>query len=370
LGKLIVVAGSQYGSEGKGHVVDHLTRPENLMGGASLVAVRVAGPNAGHVCYGACPIRCDRGPDHAFQNRYIGHPWKLRAVPVAAVSNPEAILVIADGSEVDWSVLREEIDQLDSAGYRVSDRIRISAEATLLTPDHIAQEQADEIQKRLGSTAKGIGAARAARLWRTAELYDGFRVTHDVPEFLYASLDAGKTVLIEGTQGYGLGLHAGNYPYCTSSDTRAIDFLAMAGISPWYPAVTSFEIWLATRVRPIRVAGNSGPMKEETTWQELGLPEERTTVTNKVRRVGGWDPALVRRAIRANGGDHPDSPVRLAFTMVDTILPGVTGYERYPSREDVQTREALADFIAYKENELNAPIGFIGTSPNTGFFRN
>lgn len=371
MGKLIVVAGSQYGSEGKGHVTDHLTRPENLMGGASLVAVRVAGPNAGHVVYGACPIRCDRGPDHAHNGRPIGHPWKLRAVPVAAVSNRDASLVIADGSEVDLAVLQEEIDQLDSAGYKVSSRIGISIEATVLEPSHIKEEETDGIQSRLGSTAKGIGAARANRIWRYAKRYDGdYAMVQDTTKYLYNALDSGKTVLIEGTQGYGLGLHAGNYPFCTSSDTRAIDFLAMAGISPWYPAVTSFEVWLATRVRPIRVAGNSGPMKEETSWQELGLPEERTTVTNKVRRVGGWDPALVRRAIRANGGDYPDSPVRLAFTMVDTVLPGIAGYDRYPNREDAQTREALADWIAYKENELNTPVGFIGTSPNTGFFRN
>jgi adenylosuccinate synthase len=143
----------------------------------------------------------------------------------------------------------------------------------------------------------------------------------------------------------------------------------MAGISPWHPAVDQFEVWLATRVRPIRVAGNSGPLKAETTWEALGLPEERTTVTNKRRRVGGWDPALVRRAIQANGGGRPGSPVRLAFTMVDTQIPSLTGYKESPGHEDTQTHPQLADFIAQREAALECPINFIGTSPTTGFFR-
>lgn len=168
-GKLLVVTGGQYGSEAKGHVVDQLSRPE--VAGANVVVVRVAGPNAGHTVYGNCPEDCKFGPDHMSGEDWIGHPWRLRSVPVGAVSNRDADLVIAAGSEIDRAVLLTEVTELEAAGYKVSERLRIDAQATILKNSHIDQEVADQIQKRLGSTAKGIGAARADRLWRYADIW-------------------------------------------------------------------------------------------------------------------------------------------------------------------------------------------------------
>jgi len=366
VGKLIVVAGAQFGSEGKGAVADHLTRPDRE---AFPVAVRVAGPNAGHTVYGECPPDCGEGPDHVFNGVQIGHPWRLRTVPVVAVNNPNAVIVIAAGSEIDLEVLAGEMSELDSAGYDVTGRLLIDPQATILEHRHIAEEQADRIQERLGSTAKGIGAARADRIWRKARLAkDEPSVSEfiaDTAGVIYTALGQGNTVLIEGTQGYGLGLHAGMYPQCTSSDARAVDFLAMAGVSPWHPSVTEFEVWLAARVRPIRVAGNSGPMKGETSWDALGLPEEYTTVTKKVRRVGEWDGDLVRRAVQANGG----APVvRLALTMVDTIYVDLAGIDHSDDIE-AEIYEDLNRWIKSIEDEVGAKVEFVGTSPVNGYWR-
>lgn len=371
-GTLIVVAGAQFGSEGKGALVDQLTRPERA--GDRVVVVRVAGPNAGHTTYGMCPPGCKRDPEHEFNGEWIGHPWKLRAVPVAAVSNPSAHLVVAAGSEVDLKVLRAEITALNAAGYAVSDRLAIDNQATVLEPEHISHEAGSDLVKRLGSTAKGIGAARADRIWRNARLFGELapewgNTSHVVKDSWYmleGYLSNGFTVVVEGTQGYGLGLHAGMYPQCTSSDCRAVDFLAMAGLSPWSAWVGDFQVWLATRVRPIRVAGNSGPLKGETTWADLKLPEERTTVTQKVRRVGEWDGNLVAKAVAANGG----APVvRLGLTMADTLFPRLglaTGtWGQVP--DDI--RSECLDFLGAIENETRAPVQFIGTSPTTGLWR-
>ena len=375
-GKLIVVAGAQFGSEGKGALVDHLTRPERA--GDNVVVVRVAGPNAGHTVYGLCPDNCPHDAEHMFNDVWIGHPWKLRAVPVGAVSNPNAHLLIAAGSEVDLSVLRDEIDALDNAGYNVSERLAVDVQATVLEPEHIQHEAASDLVKRLGSTAKGIGAARADRIWRNARLIgdavDEVRtwsryithIVHDSWQMLDVYMKRGYTVVVEGTQGFGLGLHAGMYPQCTSSDCRALDFLAMAGVSPWSPAVAEFEVWLATRVRPIRVAGNSGPLKGETTWADLGLPEERTTVTQKIRRVGGWDGDLVRKAVTANGG----SPVvRLGLTMVDTMFPELSGAEGTWGQVPEDIRAKSVDFLGAVEGESGASVAFVGTGPVTGLWR-
>lgn len=370
-GKLIVVSGAQFGSEGKGAVVDHLSRPGRV--GDKVVVVRVAGPNAGHTVYGVCPANCKYTDDHMFDTEWIGHPWKLRAVPVAAVSNPKAELVVSAGSEVDLDVLREEVVALNNAGYNVSNRLVVDTQATVLEPRHIEIERESDLVKRLGSTAKGIGASRADRIWRSARLFgdvanewgDLSYVMPDTGQVLVGYLNQGYTVIIEGTQGYGLGLHAGMYPQCTSSDCRAIDFLAMAGVSPWHPTVGEFEVWLATRVRPIRVAGNSGPLKGETTWQELNLPVERTTVTNKVRRVGAWDGELVRKAVAANGG----SPVvRLGVTMADTMFPHLSGLNGEWWEQSEEVRQPLADFLREVREDTRADIGFIGTSPVSGLF--
>ena len=55
------------------------------------------------------------------------------------------------------------------------------------------------------------------------------------------------------------------------------------------------------------MAGESGPLKGETTWEQIATEagmrqdhREFTTVTKKVRRIGEFDPAMVRRAMEVN----------------------------------------------------------------------
>jgi adenylosuccinate synthase len=366
-GKLIVVAGGQFGSEGKGAVTDQLTRPSNYR----TVGVRVAGPNAGHVVLGRCPSGCakeDADHDRGGHGETL-HRWKLRSVPVAAVSNEDAELIIAAGSEVDYRVLEDEVVQLNKAGYNVSNRLDIDAQATVLTQLHIGAERDAALNAQLGSTAKGIGAARSSRIWRDAEIVGPEDGTIDTAGLIYRRLEEGWKVVIEGTQGFGLGLHAGFYPKCTTSDCRALDFLAMAGVSPWHHSINWFEPWVVARVRPIRVAGNSGPLKGETTWEALGLPEERTTVTNLVRRVGEWDGELVAKAIEANGGYKR---AHLALTMVDTMFPEIYGVSTTAELDQALDKAGSAHkfntFIASIWEDTKSHVRYIGTSPNTGVF--
>lgn len=334
MGKLQVVVGGQFGSEAKGAVAAHLTRtePERTM------AIRVAGPNAGHTVYDD-----------------DGNEFKLRCIPVAAAVDHQAILAIGAGSEVDESVLEHEIEMLEAKGHPVRSRLLVDSQATVLGTQHIRQEQT--LTSRVGSTAKGIGAARSDRIWRNAELW-GAHVEEeyvDVASRARTHLRQGGTVLVEGTQGYGLGLHAGYYPYCTSSDCRAIDFLAMAGLSPWANYVTEFETWVTLRTYPIRVAGNSGPLQNETSWDVLGFEEERTTVTNKVRRVGHWDTNLARQAILANGG--PSSQVKVALMFLDYVVPACAG----STEPSPATNTAVRDF----EDLIECPISLVGTGPQS-----
>lgn len=343
-GRITVVVGGQFGSEGKGAVAGWVGR-EAANEDREVLGVRVGGPNAGHTVYGKCP-RVESGEaaeakvSGCVKCNEFGHPWALRQVPVLAVTNPEAGLVIAAGSEVDPDVLHAEMLALDAAGYDVSNRLVVDANATLLMESHRAAEAGKELNRRLGSTAKGIGGARVDRLWREArtvglhdgvppESYGGPDVATDTADLMERVLAEGGHVVIEGTQGYGLGLHTEYYPYTTSGDCRAIDFLAQAGLSPWVLSSRDEEyrpdlkVVVCFRPFPIRVAGNSGPMGSETSWEELGLPQEFTTVTQKVRRVAAWDPQLVEAAIRANGG--LGKHLVLALTMADHVVPGLKG---------------------------------------------
>ena len=105
------------------------------------------------------------------------------------------------------------------------------------------------------------------------------------------------------------------------------------------------------------MAGNSGPLENETNWEELGLEAERTTVTQKIRRVGHFDASLVREAVVANGG----SPnVKIALTMFDYIFPEL----KNQSQIDILTEEQY-NYITDIENQVDARVALIGTGPST-----
>lgn len=302
-----IVVDGQYGSSGKGAVAGYLVDADNY---ATLI--RVAGPNAGHTTY-------DRK----------GVPFALRQIPAAGVRDLKARLHIGPGSEVDLDVLYDEIRLLDEAGYNASGRLTVSPEATWLTEEHHRAERALGFG-RGGSTFKGVGAARAARAMREApRICDVPDPGFEVQEMSTVDWSSGRH-MIEGTQGYWLGLHAGNYPNSTSSDCRAIDFMAMAGAQ----MVREVNVFVVFRTFPIRIAGASGDLRGETSWEQLAeqygdhIQPEKTTVTKKVRRVGAWDTSLIGPAMDAN---WVTKPARAILTFFDYIHPECTGQQRMPS---------------------------------------
>lgn len=326
--RIDVVAGAQFGSEGKGMVAGELARHRS-----DLLSIRVGGPNAGH-----CVID------------ETGRKWAFRALPVATVLN-DGPIAIGPGSEIDLEVLREEVKETMEAGHRTLYRLFIDPEATIIEPHH----RNVEAHLAHGTTGKGIGAARAERLLRQAKRWgDAVSVSPELERhtgYTEDLIEEHEQVLIEGTQGFGLGSHAGFYPYCTSGDCRVIDFVAQAGV-PWYFTQYVRPI-LVARTHPIRIAGNSGPLYGETTWAELRLPDEYTTVTKKVRRVGEWDSALVRRAVQANGGPQ----VELVLTMLDHEFPEISGHY------DVTLYEDPMDYVRQIEDEIGYEVSAVGTGP-------
>lgn len=368
-----VVTGAMFGSEGKGHITAQLvTNPIFRDKWEDVLNIRVAGPNAGHT---------------VLDENGVAFP--LRTIPVAAAVDHKATLYIAPGSEIELDVLEAEVHLLRSNGHPV-ERLVVSGEATILEQKHKDTETALSLHEKLGSTGKGIGAARADRIMRSADriidsedalnrLMDlGAEILNADQSLKFISSwleDETAVIVVEGTQGYGLGLHAGYYPTCTSSDARAIDFMAMAGIMPWSPGIETVTVWLVARVFPIRVAGQSGPLHGETTWDELGLPEERTTVTQKVRRVGEWDAELIRKAVVANGGatfkkKHKFLPgsglfeVSVALTMADQKLPGIHGKSHWHELEE-EDRSAVEKLIGDVSEDAGVMVGMVATGPKS-----
>lgn len=335
MANVTIVVGGQAGSEGKGLICGHLHRHAHYD-----LAVRIGGPNAGH------SVVDD-----------TGRKWAFRQLPVAAVVDRNTSLVIAAGSEISLPVLVDEIQQADDAGWNVTGRLFVDETATVITDADILLEGGI----KTGTTGKGIGGSRANRALRQAQIVDdlsavafGGAIICDTQAMVR---DPTALILLEGTQGYILGSHAGEYPFSTSGDCRAIDFMAAAGM---YPQDATSVVVL--RMHPIRIAGNSGPLGNETTWEALGVPPEQTTVTKKVRRVGKWDTEWADRSIRANGG-RSDAPALVALTFVDYVFPGLTKVEGPVKLGDLPHR--LQAFIHQVEHDSPCRIGWLGTSPNT-----
>lgn len=341
---LSVVVGGQAGSEGKGAVTARLVR-RAIENGETTNAVRVAGHNAGHTAY-------DRS----------GRKWAVRTVPAAAV-HQEALLWIGAGSELSLDVLKSEVEAFEAAGIEVRRRLCLDASATVIEDKHVEAETG--MHERMGSTGKGVGAARADRVMRTARTVDD--MAEEFRQYAYVFRDTGPLlrdstasdhVIIEGTQGYQLGVHTDNYPYTTSSDCRAIDFLAMAGIDP--AASDGYDVWVVLRRYPIRVAGNSGPLEGETSWEELGLEAEKTTVTQKIRRVGEWNDDWATAAVDANGGP---ALVRVALTMADQAYPEIAGWDG-PYKPSQLPRD-VHSFLERVAAATGVYPELVGTSPTT-----
>jgi adenylosuccinate synthase len=347
----MVVVGGQFGSEGKGHLTAQLAMRSPV---GNPMVIRVGGPNAGHTVW------------------RDGTEYKLRHLPTPTAVRDDFTIALGAKSVIDPRVLRSELE-LFPGKYIVVDPA-----ATILEPRHIEIEGGDATMQAIGSTRKGIGAARKDRIGRDAmtarDLWgpDGTEldpriIVMNVRDLAYATLARGDDLIVEGAQGYGLGLHTEYYPHTTSADCTALDVLADAQISPWAFENLQPEIWIAIRPYPIRVAGTSGPLQNETSWAALDLPEERTTVTNKVRRVGHWDGSLVAEAVAANGGmDRQNGRVRLALLMADQIFPELAGMDKVSQLTQMFLDDhPVEKYLQSIVDDTGCSVAAIGTGPKT-----
>lgn len=254
---VIIVIGGQYGSEAKGKHVQDLchSRPEIR------AVVRTGAPNAGHSM--VVPDIDGETP------RYVA----MQILPCGWTAKNVKRLYVGAGAQVIPEMLSKEFRTVCT--YSDVD-VMVDGNAMIQHDGDAEAELEDNLSGKVGSTGKGCGAALIRRIGRKDPAYlDVERLYRlggdlaqwngpmpecvDVVRMLNAESDM---ILVEGTQGVGLSLFHGPYPYTTSRDTTAANWLAEAGLSPLQVS----EIHMVCRTYPIRVAGNSGPMEGELCW--------------------------------------------------------------------------------------------------------
>lgn len=335
-GYVDVILGGQYGSEGKGQIAGYLAKEYDLL-------VRVGGPNAGHKVY--------EDPE----------PYTHHHLP-SGTRKCDAPLLLGPGMVINVEKLQKEIAecQVDC------DRLSIDPQAMIISSEDIEAEK--KITQDISSTGQGVGQATARKIVGRGD--KKVQLAKDSPElkpYIRKAIDVltwaflnNNRILLEGTQGTGLSLHHGMYPYVTSRDTTVAGCLSEAGIPP----SKLRKVVMVCRTFPIRVqnppGGTSGFMSHEISWKEISRRSgisieklqhrEKTSTTNRARRVGEFDWETIRKAAFLNGATD------IALTFADYLSPRNQLVRRYEQLTD-ETIEMIEEI----EHVTKARVSLIGT---------
>jgi adenylosuccinate synthase len=330
-----VIIGGQYGSEGKGNIADYLSPEYDVL-------VRVGGPNAGHIVY--------EEPN----------PYTHISLPCGTRRNDKAKLLIGPGAVIHEDTIYKEISDCNIARHRIA----IDPQAVIITDEDIEWEK--ENLASISSTFNGVGAASARRLRLRKDEEDCCRLAKDssmlsgyideTRPHIERAYSRGQKIQLEGTQGTGLSVFHGTYPFVTSRDTTVAGGVSEAGIAPRRVR----KITMVVRTFPIRVGGPSGPINQQTSWKAIskdsGIPveklrgHEKGSRSGKKRRVGEFDWQLLKTAC------HLNSPTDIALTFADYISIANRNARRFD-----QLSPKTIDFIEEVERVSGTPCSLIGT---------
>lgn len=334
----VVVVGTQWGDEGKGKIVDLLTRY------ADYVVRFQGGNNAGHTLV------------------VDGKKFVFHIIP-SGILYEDKKCMIGNGVIIDPGVLLEEMDELREKGLAVTpERMMISENAHLIMPYHSSLDQAREASlvegKKIGTTGRGIGPCYMDKVGRTGmkagdlldeELFKeklqtsieeknyiltkqfnaapiSFETVYssfmkyaetlssyigDVSVELDVARKADKNILFEGAQGTQLDIDHGTYPFVTSSNTIAGNACNGSGFGPVHiDEVIGILKAYTTRVGegpfPTELFDNVGEQLQEK-GGEFGA------TTGRKRRCGWLDGVVANDAVRLNG------LTGLAITKLDVL---------------------------------------------------
>lgn len=336
----VVVVGTQWGDEGKGKVVDLLTR------------------------YADCIVRFQGGNNAGHTLVVDGQQFIFHIIP-SGILYEEKRCMIGNGVIIDPAVLLHEISQLEARGLSVTPaRLMISENAHLIMPYHKSLDLAGEASlakgKKIGTTGRGIGPCYMDKIGRVGikagemkdpELFsDKLAANIEEKNFLltrkfgldplsYEDIKAefeeyaeklspfignvsitldharkeGRNILFEGAQGTQLDIDHGTYPFVTSSNTIAGNACIGSGFGPVHiDAVIGILKAYTTRV-------GEGPFPTELPEGDKVGDElqakggEFGATTGRRRRCGWLDAVVASDAVRLNG------LTGLAITKLDVL---------------------------------------------------
>lgn len=410
-----ILLGLQWGDEGKGKIVDVLTRQYDL------IARFQGGPNAGHTL------------------EFEGHKHVLHTIP-SGIFHSEAMNVVGNGVVIDPVIFCREIEELKKIEPACLDRLVISRKAHLILPTHRLLDAASEQAKgknKIGSTLKGIGPTYMDKTGRNGlrvgdiemddfnDRYNQLKEKHqrmlasfgadevskemesgwmkaieqmrgmqllDSEEFVHSALENDQKILAEGAQGALLDIDFGTYPFVTSSTTTAAGACTGLGIAPNRIGKV-FGIFKAycTRVGsgpfPSELLDETGEMLREA-GREFG------STTGRPRRCGWLDLPALRYAIKINGvtelimmkADVLDTldqigvctaytykgkkvshlPYRVEEDWVQPIYEMLPGWktELTGMTEKQALPAALTDYIKFIEDFVGIPVSMVSVGPD------
>ena len=412
-----LLLGLQWGDEGKGKIVDVLTKDYDI------IARFQGGPNAGHTL------------------EFDGIKHVLHTIP-SGIFHDKAINLIGNGVVIDPVIFQKELENLEKFNLDIKSKLIISRKAHIILPTHRLLDQASELSKgkaKIGSTLKGIGPTYMDKTGRNGlrigdlemtnwkERYRALANKHeamiefhgveleydlkaneavffeaveklkeltfiDSEEYLFEAQRQGKTILAEGAQGSLLDVDFGTYPFVTSSNTTAAGACTGLGVAP-NKIKDVFGIFKAYTTRV-----GSGPFPTEL-FDEDGavmakVGNEFGATTGRARRCGWLDLVALKYAVQINGvtklmmmkGDvlsgfdtlkictaykykgevithfpfniEPEN-VEPVYTEVKGWAADLTGM----TKEDELPKE-LNDYVAFLEKELETPIIIVSVGPD------
>ncbi len=322
--KIDLILGLQWGDEGKGKIVDVLTKDYDI------IARFQGGPNAGHTL------------------EFDGIKHVLHTIP-SGIFHDNKLNIIGNGVVIDPVIFQNEIEKLDELKVDLNDKLLISRKAHLILPTHRLIDKASELskgKKKIGSTLKGIGPTYMDKTGRNGlrvgdleldgwdEKFEALTNKHlniinnfnvdiefnidelkrefqaslnflkkitfiDSEHYLNESINSGKKILAEGAQGSLLDIDFGTYPYVTSSNTTSAGACTGLGIAP-NKINEVFGIFKAYTTRV-----GSGPFPTELhdaiSQRMAKIGNEFGATTGRPRRCGWLDLVSLKHSISVNG---------------------------------------------------------------------
>ena len=408
----VVVVGTQWGDEGKGKVVDVLSRQVDAV-------VRFqGGNNAGHTLV------------------VDGEQMVFHLLP-SGILRDNCTCVIGNGVVIDPKVLLQEIAELEGRGRPIAPgQLLISAPAHIILPYHLALDRLREESrgdKRIGTTCRGIGPTYEDKVARRGivmrDLLDSDRlrarlldvvpdknrmlvgwyndepvnIDEIVEEYsamgqrlaqyvgdsvghLHAIQRRGGNILFEGAQGTFLDVDHGTYPYVTSSNTVAGAACAGSGVGP----TAIDDVVGIAKAYTTRVGSGAFPTEDlgEAGDRLRRVGSEFGATTGRPRRCGWFDVPLVRQAARINGltrialtkldvlSGLESIPVCIGYEGVGEAFPGTLDdvkpiYEELPGwseeirhcRQMSELPAACLRYVAHLEELLGVPVELVSVGP-------